>query len=82
MSYKARFFKLEGTHALSKHFKMKQIWQYRHLSFMDRLTNNMSSKGVLLGQVQGDGSFLKGLIREIQYMKEEVVRNQDWNTLT
>jgi len=63
MSYKARFIKLEGTHTFSNHFKMKQIWQYRHLSFMDRLTNDISSKGVLLGQVQGDGSFLKGLIR-------------------
>jgi hypothetical protein len=63
VSYKARFFKLEGAHTLSKHFKMKQIWQYRHLSLINQSTNNISSKGVLLGQVQGDGSILKGLIR-------------------
>lgn len=63
MNYKARFIKLEGTHTLSNHFKIKQIWQYRHLSLIDQSSNNISSKGVLLGQVQGDGSFLKGLIR-------------------
>lgn len=63
MSYKARFIKLEGTHTVSKYFKIKQIWQYRYLTLIDQSINNISSKGVLLGQIQGDGSFFKGLIR-------------------
>ena len=63
LGYTAKFIKIEGTHALSKQFKIKQLWQYRNLTLLNHPVNKNTSKGVLLGQLQGDGTFLKGFVR-------------------
>lgn len=63
LGYAARFIKIEGTHALGKYLKLKQLWQYRNLSILNQPLNSNPSKGVLLGQMQGDGTFFKGLVR-------------------
>jgi len=61
--YHAKFIKIEGTHPLGKQLKIKQIWQYRNLSVINQSPQTSTSKGVLLGQMQSDGHFFKGLIR-------------------
>jgi len=61
--YMARLIKIEGTHTLGKQFKIKQRWQFRTLSILNQPFVQKTSKGVILGQLQADGTFLKGLVR-------------------
>jgi hypothetical protein len=61
--YRARLINIEGNHAISKQFKMKQRWQFRTLSLLNQPFEQKTAKGVLLGQLQADGSIIKGLVR-------------------
>lgn len=63
LNYQARYLKLEGTQLLGKNYKVKQLWQYRNLKNVIQPNPVNARGGVLLGQLQGDGSLWKGLIR-------------------
>jgi hypothetical protein len=62
-AYAARNIKMEGMHTLGKQLKLKQLWQYRNLSLLNEPGTKQLPGGVLLGQIQGDGTFFRGLIR-------------------
>jgi len=63
LAFRARSLKAGGSFQVGKQFTLRHLWQYRKLEHADRGISNGRSGGVMLGQLQGEGTLFRGLLR-------------------